>query len=407
MRRVILMALIVIIVLVSLVLGFSTVSAAGEGTIEGAVVNASADSVPVPDITVTLYPYQDSEGLEPINTSTDGEGKFSFSGLATEPAYQYSVGVTYQEAEYYSDVFQFEAGQLQQSIEMKVYNATTNGEAIKAHAWSIAVSVQQDSLLVMENVILTNSGSETYIGTTGDTGKEVLRFLLPEGAQEIQFVYGFPPCCSRIEGRSIISGRALPPGMKELGFSYTLPYSAPSYLLSRPVDYPTDIFVLYVQEVGGLKLESEQLTPSDPVSAENGTRFLQSTGKSLAAGSTLAVKFSVSDSPEPSASSPKSASRDYQSAFKWVGVALAIVGAGFCVGYPVVRRRSRRLGAVPSETPSESPTERRRILIEIARLDDDFEAGKLSEEEYQRLRAEKKAQLAAINESWRKDDQGS
>jgi len=139
------------------------------------------------------------------------------------------------------------------------------------------------------------------------------------------------------------------------------------------------------------------------VSAENGTRFLQSTGKSLAAGSTLAVKFSVSDSPEPSASSPKSASRDYQSAFKWVGVALAIVGAGFCVGYPVVRRRSRRLGAVPSE----SPTERRRILIEIARLDDDFEAGKLSEEEYQRLRAEKKAQLAAINESWRKDDQGS
>ncbi len=70
-RRVILIA---VVILTSLFLGFSYVSAAGEGTIEGTVINVSADSVPIPDITVTLYPYQNGEGLAPINTTTNSEG---------------------------------------------------------------------------------------------------------------------------------------------------------------------------------------------------------------------------------------------------------------------------------------------------------------------------------------------
>jgi hypothetical protein len=46
--------------------------------------------------------------------------------------------------------------------------------------------------------------------------------------------------------------------------------------------------------------------------------------------------------------------------------------------------------------PRAPRAQERRLLDELARLDDDFEGGKVAEETYRRVRAQKKAQLVRL-----------
>lgn len=71
------------------------------------------------------------------------------------------------------------------------------------------------------------------------------------------------------------------------------------------------------------------------------------------------------------------------------------LGAG--LAYPLIRRRRRPRQAMP--TSQEVLEARYGELIEaIARLDDAFEADELQQEEYKRLRAEKKTALLEVAE---------
>ena len=168
-----------------------------------------------------------------------------------------------------------------------------------------------------------------------------------------------------------------------------LAYSPPTYLFSRAVDYPTDGLILYVEDVGGLELTSKQLTAAEPIIAQDGTRFLQFVGQDLTANSDLTITISA---PTISVLTPT----DYQSAFRWVGVALIVLALGFCFSYPMLRRRLPKWGAVSPEA--------RELLLEIAKLDDDFEAGRITEEEYRRLRSQKKARAVELSRQLRKKD---
>ena len=257
---------------------------------------------------------------------------------------------------------------------------------------SPSAAVKNARRLVVEDFILANWGDTTYIGSAGAEGRETLRFLLPEEARDVELIYGLMDCCTYTSDHSVINSMAVPPGTKEVGFSYRLAYSSSAYILSRAVDYPTDSLMLYVQDVDGLELTSGQLAAAEPVSAQDGTRFLQFVGEGLTADSDLTATISV---PIISVSTPT----DYQSAFTWAGVALVTIAFGFCLGYPVLRRRLARSGVTPSE--------REALLLEIAQLDDEFEEGRLSEEEYRGLRSQKKAQLIAMDQRWRKDEKQS
>jgi len=389
--------LIAVIVSMLLFFVYTPTAATGNGSIQGQVINMTPEGGPVGEITVTLHTYMDNAETATATAITDSEGRFEFTSLDTESDYQYDLGLIYQEAEYYSDLLQFEAGETTKSIEMNVYNATTSDEAITAHAWHITIFVEQDSLWVMEDFILANWGDETYIGPAVDDGREAIRFSLPEGAREIELTYGFPSCCTRISDHSITSSRAFPPGSSELGFSYRLAYSPPAYLLSRVIDYYTDTLTLHAEDTGNLRLTIEQLRDTEPVVIEDGTHFLQFVGEDLAAGSGLTISISTSPNPTPSPSI--SSPRDYQSAFKWVGVAFATIAVGFCLGYPTYKRRLAGQGIALSE--------REALLQEMAQLDDDFEAGRLSAEEYNKLRSQKKARLIVIDQRWRKDERKS
>ena len=70
---------------------------------------------------------------------------------------------------------------------------------------------------------------------------------------------------------------------------------------------------------------------------------------------------------------------------------LGVLAGGFGFSYLL---RKRRLEQV---TPEDSLLQgRHKLLVDLARLDDDFESGEITEEVYRRLRAERKAQLVEL-----------
>ncbi len=86
----------------------------------------------------------------------------------------------------------------------------------------------------------------------------------------------------------------------------------------------------------------------------------------------------------------------------WLLPFAAILGGGG-VAYLVLKKRGgKRLQSV---RPAKSHKQRQqRLLLELARLDDDFEAGKTPEENYRRLRQAKKAKLLKLTKETGKKD---
>ena len=64
--------------------------------------------------------------------------------------------------------------------------------------------------------------------------------------------------------------------------------------------------------------------------------------------------------------------------------------------------RKRRLQPVRAK----ASYDRQRLLAELARLDDDFESGKIPEEVYRKRRAERKSRLAALMQRPEKEENG-
>ena len=83
--------------------------------------------------------------------------------------------------------------------------------------------------------------------------------------------------------------------------------------------------------------------------------------------------------------------------FKIIAAVVVIVVAGGV--FLLLRMRKPRLApAVPGEETSMS--EEQSLLLELATLDDAHQAGKISEDEYKRVRADRKAKLIKLlNES--------
>lgn len=80
----------------------------------------------------------------------------------------------------------------------------------------------------------------------------------------------------------------------------------------------------------------------------------------------------------------------------WALVTLVVLGGGF--GVSRTMRKKQRLAPAPVAVAASPEQLRRQLLTELARLDDDFEAGRVPQGAYQKKRAAKKAQLVHVTE---------
>jgi len=191
----------------------------------------------------------------------------------------------------------------------------------------------------------------------------VWSYPLPEGARDVATGEGeFAPGVVTYEDGSFVVRAALPPGERLFVVRYVL--DSPAVTIPSPGE--TELFDLLVREPAP-PLEVDVMQQVESIDLEAGQTFRRYTAENVSAPF---VRITMGEPTEPPP-------------VEWIAVVLAIVLTGG--GLLALRARSPGARAVPAE-------DRRAVLVQLARLDEEFErqggSSPAAKREHQRRRSE-------------------
>ena len=371
---------ILIVSLIFFSLGISHAAFAADsdnGVIKGIVVNETVGGATVAGLEITLKTLRYEGETDSLVTRTDDHGQFTFENLATEPLYSYQISLIFQEASYDTEHILFADTEATQEISIAVFDSTTNDHFIYVAMEHIVVYVEQSSLLVKEYYLFVNQSDMTYIGSRVDEGTGTLEFYVPQEATDIQLSTGLVSNYVVDSKEGIADTMPLLPGNREIAFSYRIPYKGANYNLVNKVYYLTDGYNLLI-EGNGAQVTSDDLDPGEPMQMGD-VQFDYLFREELSPGTVITARFSDLPGSESGGVS------------NWLAWVLGLVVIGFVAIF--VWRRKKAVSVV---TASDIGKNGQALLTELAELDDAFENGSLAENEYRKLRSEKKNALVKL-----------
>lgn len=99
--------------------------ATGTGHISGQLLDGSRKNVPLAGQTVTLQMSQDGSARDLATSKTNAHGTYTFTNLATDKTVSYALYISYQGAQYTSNVITLASKSVQQ-MNLTVYDATAS-----------------------------------------------------------------------------------------------------------------------------------------------------------------------------------------------------------------------------------------------------------------------------------------
>ncbi len=356
----------------------------GAGVITGTVTNGTTGQ-PVANASVELGIFDATSLLESRGAVADASGTYRFAELPTDTTLIYVARVVYGGADnsYSSEPAQFQAGQSALNLPVAVFETTTDASGIRADRVHLIVDFQDNQLQIDEMLVFSLSGNRAYIGD----GTGVLRFTLPQGAQNLQISDG------EIGGRympvqnGFVDLLPLTPGTgtRQILYHYSVPYSQGALDLTRAIPYPAAAVNALVTDVGA-KVSSDQLQDQGTRTTQGGN-FISLAALNVPANQPLTLRFR--DLPlgatagASGADQPVQATSDRAPLLVLIGVGGLI--AALLVALPLLRRRPAQV--------SYSGTDQDSLIDALARLDIAYRAGEMTESIYQDQRMRLKAQL--------------
>ena len=165
--------------------------------ISGRLVNKTPKGKGVEGAEVTLTAYRNEQEAGKTPTRTDRAGRFQFQDLSAKPGDTYTVTVRYQDAEYNSERIVLQDAGATRTLEIPVYDSTTDASQISVKIHHVVFSVADGSLRAEEVLLFRNSGDKAYVGAKEVAGgrRATLQFSLPAGAREVKYGEGLMECC--------------------------------------------------------------------------------------------------------------------------------------------------------------------------------------------------------------------
>jgi hypothetical protein len=396
------------LVLLSLLALVAAVQAQGTGVIEGQVVNGTAGgSEPGAGLQVTMQVFLGGTEVDTLQAVTDGDGRFRFDGLDTDPELEYWPEVAYLEVPYsVEEPLSFDGEGETLSAAVTIYETTDDDSGIRVDSIHMIAESFGQVLRISEIHLFGNAGDRTYVGSVGDRGQQGALFIpLPEGAVGLAFGEDIPTDrYVEVEG-GLMDTDPVPPGSETslTFFSYHLVVAGETIPMERSFAYPVTILNLLVAQPG-LTLSSDQLQ-FQGLEPFQGRDYGLYTIQDVPADMPLTMEWvstgemPVDDSTEgmPSSDSgavPTLPTRGNQRLLLWVGFGLALLAVGGAVVYPLATARPASAPASASDVARDPRA--RRLLAELANLEESFEAGQIDEATYQRERAAKYEALKAL-----------
>ena len=333
-----------LIPLLWIVLGAFPLLAAGNGVIQGQLVNVTPGGDPIQGSEITLLAFQGAEQQLSRTTTADSQGGLSFEGLETGMDWAYRLRVTHGGVVYSGEMLSFAPDQDRIEAELRVYEPTTDSANVVVQRAHLLLSYTDTSLRVTEIHIYDNAGDRTYVGKEELDGRRfTARFVLPRGASNLVLEDG------------TLGGRFLPtpdgfvdveprwPGSTSVVFGYELPCPNQTCAFTKQVMDHTEHLNVLLPNIG-VRLESDRLGFQGEVEAQ-GRSFLNYAARNLDANESLDLRLvaSTARGQGPSLLSG------------WVAtLAIAAGGAAIIVAlaYPWLRRRpgNTATGPDPAET---------------------------------------------------------
>jgi mono/diheme cytochrome c family protein len=357
------------------------------GIIKGKVENKSTEE-PTGDIDVTLTAYLGDRETESTRVRTNRNGFFEFKNLAWNRSY--AVSLNYKQTQYVTDRLVFYPSEDTKTLDLPIYEPTDNDKDISVNVNHMIVQISEGAISVAELMVFHNGGKRIYIGAKEiqDGKRETLRFDLPPGAINIQFLNGLTSEGVVKTDRGFIDTSSVEPGIKRVVYAYTLPYKSGKNILEKTIDYPTERFILLVSD-SGVKVNVDRLSGGKIVQVADG-RFLQWTGSEISPETRIRIEIS-----KPILG---------QDLLKWVvfGAVIILIGGSVLYSF-VIKKKAKLVKNTSTSSVANNSTaisnleeEKAKLIQEIAELDDRFESKKIGEEEYKEMRSRKKENLIEI-----------
>ncbi|MBI5652078.1 MAG: hypothetical protein HZC40_16810 [Chloroflexi bacterium] len=377
-----------------------TPTVAGQGKIEGKLVNGTKDAKVQNASTVTVTLLSAAAGVTaPMSqtTKSDADGKFSFANLDATASTRYLILATYLGVEYATDVLTFPAAQTVMTPTITVHETTNDVAVLRVMQSHLVIEVTPRAFNIIQIVQVVNESDRALVGATATS--PTLRVPVLAGAQDIQFERFDAGDPTPRDGALAYSAPFVP-GMDQVVYNYTVPFTPPTYQFALKM--PSDVGKLRILlSDTSAKISSAQLAAPTIFPTQGGQNFLLTTVDNLKAGTEVKATFeNVTGNPsapvapgapgtlpttQPTATTPDNTPLIAGVAIGGVGlIALGLIGFIF---------RKRQVAQMEEQLDEERRVE---LLQELADLDDEYEEKKISEEDYKRVRAALKTELREL-----------
>jgi hypothetical protein len=213
----------------------------GEGVV-GRVVQKDGD--PVADADVTLVPLFMEKGIDPIETTTDEDGRFAFDDVHVDPGSPWVAEASFDDERFPSDVLRAPRTK-EHPLKLVVANTTKDPRDIEVRVESLAVVGDATGAQAVHALTISNHGTRAYTGG--------LRLPLLKGATAIQEGAGLDRRWLDLEDGGMTSTAPLLPGTHDLTYTYVLQQTRTGIALDHRTTLPTDRYELLTGR--GLALE--------------------------------------------------------------------------------------------------------------------------------------------------------
>jgi mono/diheme cytochrome c family protein len=353
----------------------------------------SGDPIPNSPVILQAFTPEVAEALR-LETTSDAEGNYQFDLTRIPPNWIFRTIAQYGTLEFSSDFARLSQDNPTADLPIVVYDTTSDPSVITISELDSVLDFLQSEMRVSELYVFSNESEQVFVGADGTATDVTLRFTVPPGATNVQFLRGgsssedyFP-----LNEQIVSLGEneygltvPIPPGfgLARILLQYVLPFER-GMTLERPLRYPLEEATLIITNEGVSLAQTgawSQLSMPEAALAEN-VRVYQH--PPLAAGELLAYTLLGFPTAVRDPQGNQIVVRDEQQELLIGGLMLAITAVGVIfIGY--------RWSQQPAPA-SEQDT----LLATLAVLDDAYAQQQISQSQYNRQRKLIKERLMAI-----------
>jgi mono/diheme cytochrome c family protein len=357
----------------------------GFGTVSGSVENKTGKSLPN-NLTVTLRGY-DHDMQDPnagpqevlnINGSVAQDGTFAFDDIELPENRIFVAEVIFNGITLSSGFAVVESGQTALSLQpLVLYPVTNDTSTLSVDQLHIFFDATADTTFEVLALYTFRNSSDSIIAVSMGDQKEIPFLKFPANAQGL----GYEAVQDSAPFLNIDKGFAMAPNEQPYGIlAFSSVAREKETSITQPLVLPVTTVRVFVPD--GMELKGDQLTKDSPQDIQ-GTIYQSYVAGNLKAGD--ALTFTVSGSPKTSGTTDTGSSFNSTLLIGASGLGIALILAG---AWMYLRDR-RRVEDTDEDDENEFESSED-VMDAIIALDDLHRAKKISEEAYQKRRAELK-----------------